>query len=256
LRTWASLTAASERGGFAIYASETSIAQPNQPTTAAAAEGSPISAKNPRIRPGIPARRLFPDGGSSSSRRGALVAARRRRALAAAWDSRCYLAPLRPEARCRRRQGSWTAAAHLQKARRRREGGVVVAVGAGVAAAAAVVVDRAAPDGVAGGAVPLADPGHAPAPASRRRRAAARAAPDRPRRRQGQRRRQARAVGRRHRAVQVYTSFFCLFVCSFAMVASLSFPVGLAVIKIRFGKIDYSKLSPCILSARVIQTVT
>lgn len=100
------------------------------------------------------------------------------------------------------RAGSRPAAAHREEEKQCGQG-IRIPVPLGVAAA--VLADRASPDGVASGAVPLADSAHAPAPAARRRRAAARAAPDRPRGREGDggRRRQGDSVRWRPRAVQV-----------------------------------------------------
>jgi hypothetical protein len=98
--------------------------------------------------------------------------------------------------------GSRPAAARHEEAEQCGQG---LLVPAPLGVAAAVVPYRAAPDGVAGGAVPIADSAHAPAPAARRRRATAGAAPDRPRgqEREGGQRRQGGSVRWRPCAVQV-----------------------------------------------------
>jgi hypothetical protein len=128
------------------------------------------------------------------------------------------------------RAGSRPSAARheVEEAMQRGQG---LQVPASLGVAAAVLADRAAPDGVARGAVPLADSAHAPAPAPRRSRAAARAAPDGPRVRQGEggrRCRQGGSVGRRPRAVQV-----TLFVGSDNWIClPLLLPVHLAVVDV------------------------
>lgn len=81
------------------------------------------------------------------------------------------------------RAGSRPAAAHHEEAKQCGQG-ILFPVAVGVAAA--ILADRTAPDGVAGGAVPLADSAHPPTPAPCRRRAPARAAPNRPRGREGE----------------------------------------------------------------------